>query len=91
MNQLETITAHLSRTLCEHSRVDFDTVPPETTLIDDFALDSLDIVHVIMDVEKTMRLTIEDKGELQNIQTMTITQFAQWMQERIKPIDPNTI
>lgn len=91
MTQTEEITAHLSRTLCEHSRVDFDSVPPVTTLIDEFALDSLDIVHVLMDVEKTMRLSFEDKGELHGVNDMTIEQFAQWLQARIKNVDPEKI
>ena len=59
----------LKKIIAEVLNVDADEIKPETTFIDDLGADSLDIFQIIMSLEETFQITIDD-SEAERIATV---------------------
>ena len=76
------LTAHLTRLLQEYSRVELETIN-EQTKIDEFALDSLDMAEMVMNLEKCLRCSITMKNFASDVQNLTIAQFSDFLNGQI--------
>ena len=55
--------------IAEQFGVDESTITPETTFTEDLSADSLDIVELIMTLEQTFNVSVNDE-EVENVKTV---------------------
>ncbi len=68
--------------LAEEFELDPAAMVPEATLYDDLGLDSLDAVDMVVVLEKTFGLKLEDEDTLRSIRTMDdLLQFLLKLQD----------
>ncbi|MBM9604265.1 acyl carrier protein [Desulfopila inferna] len=68
--------------LAEEFELDPATMVPDATLYDDLGLDSLDAVDMVVVLEKTFGLKLEDEDTLRSIRTMDdLLQFLLKLQD----------
>lgn len=78
----EELRGKVVEVLAEEFELDPATMVPEATLYDDLGLDSLDAVDMVVVLEKTFGLKLEDEDTLRSIRTMDdLLQFLLKLQD----------
>ena len=65
-----------------------DDIKPESSLVDDLGLDSLDTVEIIMEVEREFNITIPDE-EAAGLNT--VQEIVDWLDKNLTPVMPPVV
>lgn len=65
-----TIAAKVNAALCEEFELDPEQMVPEASIRDDLGLDSLDIVDMVIVLEKAFNFKLQNKESLVKIRTL---------------------
>lgn len=76
----EEIDEKIKTFLVEDLEIDEEKIAPEAKLHDDLGIDSLDLVDIVVLVDRTFGFKIEGK-EMQNVQTLQ--QFGDYIESKV--------
>ncbi len=66
----DTIVRTVNSIFIERFELDESKLTPETKIIDDLQLDSLDLVDMIVGLQQKFGIMLRDKPEIRNVQTL---------------------